>query len=221
MLSDKNLNNLENKVNNELNKIDCRLKKNKLSLKYTKTSYMLINKRPDISRIVELQLQLNKTLKREHTVKYLEIFLDKNLKWCDQIQQLSLQLARYSGLIYKICNFLPRQILRILYHSLIYSKLQYGILVWGTTSKTYLCELVVRSNNIVRIITLSRNCSQMSNLYKSLYLLKLTDIYKLELAKFMFALHNNRSPKIFEDSLTKPKSVCDHNTRQLTKKCLF
>ena len=129
MLSDKNLNNLENKVNNELNKIDCRLKKNKLSLKYTKTSYMLINKRPDISRIVELQLQLNKTLKREHTVKYLEIFLDKNLKWCDQIQQLSLQLARYSGLIYKICNFLPRQILRILYYSLIYSKLQYGILV--------------------------------------------------------------------------------------------
>ena len=46
---------------------------------------MLINKRPNISCIAEFQLQLNKTsLKREHTVKYQGIFLDKNLKGCDQ-----------------------------------------------------------------------------------------------------------------------------------------
>ena len=105
---------------------------------------MLINKRPNIFCIAEFQLQLNKTsLKREHTVKYLEIFLDENFKWCDQIQHLSLQLARYSSLFYKIRNFLPRQTLRMLYHSLIYSKLQYGILVWGTASKTHLSELIV------------------------------------------------------------------------------
>ena len=61
----------------------------------------------------------------------------------------------------------------------------------------------------------------MSNLYKSLYLLKLTYIYKLELAKFMFALHNNRLPKIFYDLLTKLESVHDHSTRQLTKNVSF
>ena len=33
---------------------------------------------------------------------------------------------------------------------------------------------------------------------KSLYLLKLTDVCKLELAKFMFALQNDRSPNIFK-----------------------
>ena len=77
MLSDKNLNNLKNKINNEPNKIDYWLKKNKLSLSYTKTNYMLINKRPNISCIAEFQLQLNKTLKREHTAKYRGIFLEK------------------------------------------------------------------------------------------------------------------------------------------------
>ena len=61
----------------------------------------------------------------------------------------------------------------------------------------------------------------MSNLYKSLFLFKLTDIYKLEVAKFMFALHNNRLPKIFYDSLTKLESMHDHNTRQLTKNDYF
>ena len=109
----------------------------------------------------------------------------------------------------------------MLYESLMYSKLPYGILVWGTASKTYLRELMIRLNNLVHIIIFSRNCNLMSNLYKSLYLLKLTNIYKLELAKFMFALHNNRLPKIFYESLTKLESVHDHNTRQLTKKVYF
>ena len=49
----------------------------------------------------------------------------------------------------------------------------------------------------------------------------ITYIYKLELAKFMFALHNNRLPKIFYDSLTKLESVRDHSTRQLTKNVYF
>ena len=49
----------------------------------------------------------------------------------------------------------------------------------------------------------------------------LTDIYKLELVRFNFALHNNRLPKIFYDSLTKLESVHDHNTKQLTKNVYF
>ena len=57
----------------------------------------------------------------------------------------------------------------------------------------------------------------MPNFNESLYLLKLTVICKFELAKFMFAFHNNCLPKIFYDSLTKLESVHDHNTRQLTK----
>ena len=80
---------------------------------------------------------------------------------------------------------------------------------------------MVRLNNIVCIITFSRNCSRKSNLYKSLYLLKLTDIYKLKLAKFIFALHNNRLPKFVYDSLTKLESLHDHNIRQLTKNVYF
>ena len=82
MLSDKNLNTLENKVNNELNKIDYRLK-NKLSLNFITINYLLNNKRPNISCIAEFQLRLKTSIQGKHTVKYLGIFLDKNLKWCD------------------------------------------------------------------------------------------------------------------------------------------
>ena len=110
---------------------------------------MLINKRPNISCIAEFQLHLNKiSLTREYTVKYLEIFLDENLKWCNQVQHHSLQLARYSGLFYKICSFLSSHTRRMLYHTLIDTKSQYVVLVCGTTSRTYFSELMGQLNNI-------------------------------------------------------------------------
>ena len=73
----------------------------------------------------------------------------------------------------------------------------------------------------VGIVSFSKNCSRKSNIYKSLYPLKLIDTYKLGLTKFMFALHSNRLPKFFYGLLTKLESVHDYNIRQLTKHIYF
>ena len=61
----------------------------------------------------------------------------------------------------------------------------------------------------------------MLTIFITVYLLLHPPVYKLELAKFMFALNNNRLPKVFYDSFTKLESVHDHNTRQLTKNVYF
>ena len=47
ILSDSNINSLINQVNNELNIIDLWLRKNKLSLNYSKTSFIIFNKQPN------------------------------------------------------------------------------------------------------------------------------------------------------------------------------
>ena len=60
-----------------------------------------------------------------------------------------------------------------------------GIPVWGNVAKVNLKELSVRLNNIIRIITFIGKYCFMTPLCKTLNLLKLNDIYKLELAKFM------------------------------------
>ena len=77
---------------------------------------MLINKQPNISCECDLQLYLNSfLLKREQTVKYLGIYIDDNVKWSTHIHHLSFQLARYAGMFYRIRNFLPIDLLRMLY----------------------------------------------------------------------------------------------------------
>ena len=66
--------------------------------------------------------------------------------------------------------------MKLLYHSLINNKLQHGIIVWGATFKTYLSEVNVRINRIIRALSSSNLYTPMSSLYKKLNLLKLEDL---------------------------------------------
>ena len=82
----------------------------------------------------------------------------------------------------------------MLYYGLIYSKVQYGIISWGTASKTSLNAIQIRLNQILRAISFNNVRTQVTSLYKNLNFLKLDDIYKLELAKFMYKVYNKNLP---------------------------
>ena len=77
---------------------------------------MIVHKVLSKSYNSNLSLILNTTpLKLQQTVKYLG---------------LSIQLARYTKIFYRIRNFVPKETLHMLYHSRILSRIQYGILIW-------------------------------------------------------------------------------------------
>ena len=110
----------------------------------------------------------------------------------------------------------------MLYFSLAYSRIQYGITVtlWGTFAKSCMREINVRLNNVVRLMTYSKKYSHVSQLYKHLNLLKLNDIYKFELAKFMCLLRNKKLPAVLSSQFTKIEKLHSHNTRQVNK-CVY
>ena len=53
----------------------------------------------------------------------------------------------------------------------------------------------------------------MTPLYKSLNFLKLNDIYSLELAKFMYQLHNKKFKTALKDCFVNITEIHSHNTR--------
>ena len=77
----------------------------------------------------------------------LGLFIDQNLNWIPHIKSLFFHLARYTEQFYKLRLYTDMDTIKLLYHSLINSKLQYGIIVSGATFKTYLSEVNVRINN--------------------------------------------------------------------------
>ena len=93
---------------------------------------MLINKHPHKTVECDFNLSINDAvLSRTDSVKYLGVYLDDKLNSTPHIKNLSLQVARYSGLFYRIRNLVPNHILLMLYYSLVYSRIQYGIILWG------------------------------------------------------------------------------------------
>ena len=95
MMADNNLKNLEHEVQIELKKVNSWLCQNKLSLNFSKTNYMIINKQPLKTCQSNFGKALDRiTITRAHTVKYLGLFIDDNLKKTSQINYLLMQLAR-------------------------------------------------------------------------------------------------------------------------------
>ena len=76
------------------------------------------------------------------------------------------------------------------------SRLQYGILVWGTANTSNLNALKKDLNKILKIMLSSDIYTPVSKLYCTLDFLKLDDICKLEL-KLMHQLQHLKFPEIF------------------------
>ena len=83
-------------MNKELNKIDLWMKCNKLSINYSKTTYMLLSKKSLKSFLFKLILNNNNIKRLEH-VKYLDVLLDNKLNWKAHVSSLCSKLS-------KICN---------------------------------------------------------------------------------------------------------------------
>ena len=99
----------------------------------------------------------------------------------------------------KLRHYITKDVLSMLYYGLVYSKLQYGIFVWGAAAVKYLSEIQVNMNKILRAITNSSRYSPLAPLYKKLNFLKLTKIFHLELAKFTHQLLNMKLSTLFQD----------------------
>ena len=105
--------------------------------------------------------------------------------------------------------------------AIVYSRLQYGIIVWGTAHKYLLQEINLRLNKLIRICTSNTTFCRISPLYKNLKLLKLTDLYNFELAKFFYLLVHDELPSGIYENFTKIQQIHDHNTRRSKKIVYF
>ena len=124
-------------------------------------------------------------------------------------------------MLYHIRDFVPQYTLIMLYYSLVYSCVNYGITTWGTADQSKKHDIEVKMNNIVRTIAWNKKFLHVSHLYQNLNLLKLNDIYKLELAKFMHKLYNNNLPNVFQNRFAKTEKIHTNVTKESNKSNYF
>ena len=125
------------------------------------------------------------------------------------MQKISNKISRSLGIVCKIKRFLPQNILRILYNSLILPHLQYCILSWGFISDR-LFELQKRA---VRIITCSKYNAHTESLLKTLNLLKIEEIMKTKALKLCYKYKRNELPRYFDSMFTASNDNHSHDKR--------
>ena len=81
-----------------------------------------------------------------------------------------MKLSKTVDILSKVRYFVSKHILVMLYYSLIYSFLTYGVHVWGLTFPSFLTQLFIIQERAIRIISFSDPKSHSEPLFKSLNL---------------------------------------------------
>ena len=119
------LNELEKTVNKELSKLYLWLNVNHLSLNIDNTNFIIFHPFNKPSKKVTIKIN-KKALNEKECIKYLGVIIDSVLSWKHHIVSLSKKISRAIGII---LYFLPLNVMKNVYYSLIYSHIVYAIMM--------------------------------------------------------------------------------------------
>lgn len=90
-------------------------------------------------------------------------------------------------------RFVNKKTLRLVYHSLVYPHIHYGISSWGSSAKYLLNKLEVKQKWALKIMTSSNLRSPSTPLFYNLKILKLEDVHKLKISTQICKMINNNT----------------------------
>ena len=199
-------------MNRELTLVQSWIQANRLSLNIEKTHSMLFS---NTLNILPNPVKINNTeLKQVDCTKFLGLFIDSDLSWKSHINYLSKVLSRNTGILHKLKNIFPCQILLSVYSSLITPYLNYGILIWGNASKTLLDLLLRIQKRAIRNVNHAEYLSHTNNLFHKNKILKITDLFYYNIGIFMYQLSANKLPDVFSHMFRRNSLIHNYPTRQ-------
>ena len=134
-------------------------------------------------------------------IKYLGFCTDQHLNWKDQIIHVSNKVSKNIGILYKLRQYVCIHVLKQLYYTLIYSYLNYAVVMWGNNYPSNLNKLCSLQNICIRCMFFARTRESSQVFYKLLDIFKFDNIVKL--STYVLA------HKIFNKSPSIPSLFCD------------
>ena len=201
-------------MSRELNNLTDWYSANKLSLNTSKTNFIHFRKSHKVEVLNNDLVINNSTIERVTCTKFLGIYIDERLHWCEHINHCRKKVASGVYALNMVKQLFTENTKRMMYFSLINPYLLYGNLLWGSTYQTHLQKLTTLQKRALRIITNSKYNDHTSPLFKRLNILKLDDLYKSELAKFVFAIKRSLAPSPLLNIYQLNSRVHSYHTRQ-------
>ena len=168
-------------------------KTNKLTINYQKTKFMIFHSKQTKLLPPKIMIDGNQ-IEHVSSFNYLGITLDTNLSYNIHIESIKTSIARTMGSLNSIKRIIPPRILKQIYLTLIQPKILYGLVIWGHNAH----KLHRLQKRAVRIITCSKYNAHTDPLFKELNILKITDLYNLQICKLFYKITNGYIPIYFK-----------------------
>ena len=169
-----------------------------------KAKCMILHKRRGakfLKKVKKFRLNVNKyCINQVSEFKYLGVLLDNKLNWHQHIEFLCSKVSKATGVIYRLKR-LPQNAKKMLYHSLISSKLRYGVASWGSAKSPALKRLKLLNEKAVRYIMNFPSSGDLCSAFQSLNFLTIDSLYKYETAKFIHLWQKNKLRADFNNFL--------------------
>ena len=140
------------KANEEIRSVSKWMNANKLTINITKSNILVISPKLNKFCFYNSSNYPTTSIPIINTARYLGIILDDKLSFQPHIKLLEGKLSRSLGILRKVKPFLSTSCMLQLYYSFFHSHLQYGIILWGSTSKTYLSKIKVLQNKAIKVV---------------------------------------------------------------------
>ena len=109
------------------------------------------------------------------------------MKFDGHTEYLSEKYSKSIGILFKLKKMrVPSSVLKQIYYSLIYSLLNYNILAYGGTYNTHLNRLILLQKRAIRLVCGASFLAHTDPLFSQTGILKFQDIYRLNVATYMF-----------------------------------
>ena len=198
-------------INTELKNLHHWLSSNKIALNKKKTNYMIFSYNKNI-KINDIKIGSNIILETDYT-KYLGIHVDHHLTFKYHINEISRKLSKSVGLLHKLNKFLPHNILKIIYSSLMHPYISYGVEAWYGTYRNHTNKISILQKKAIRAINNLEYNDHTTEYFRENRILKLEDQYKFQISNYLYKILNSDVDNEISTKIKSNVRVHSHNTR--------
>ena len=184
---------------------------NKLVLNEDKTKFVIFSTRYiPVDTCITIN---NQQIKVSNSHDFLGVTIDKTLSFAHHINLVSNKISKTIGILFKLKHYVPVNVLKTIYTSLIQSYLSYGISVWVAANATNLYHLTILQKRAIRLVNNSNYLDHTNPIFHNLNILKLNDLYKVRCLKYMYNVIFLNKYDFIQSSILSQQVEHNHQTR--------